>query len=143
MAVDAEQLCPQLFGSSSAASTWPRRTAPQERRGVCGAAEGAAHARLMEAHARVAGALARGRSGTTTSTTTNKDGESCKAFHPEQLAKRQELLPIQAFGSEDDDLKGAQGTASLLLDRTPCFSSIVRVLYTMVRVTRCCLVVLG
>ena len=87
--------CPQLFGGVDLA------TAPQE----AFVELQRAHARLMEAHARVAGVWERWDHDIYDY---NKDGESCKAFHPEQLAKRQELLPLTAFGSEDDYLKGAQ-----------------------------------
>ena len=90
-----QQLCPQLFGGVDLA------TAPQE----AFAELQRAHARLMEAHARVSGVW---KEWDDDFYDYNKDGESCKAFHPEQLATRQELLPITAFGSEDDYLKGAQ-----------------------------------
>ena len=89
--------CPQLFGGVDLA------TAPQE---AFVELQGA-HARLMEAHARVSGVWEKWDD-PDNFYDYNKDGESCKAFHPEQLATRQELLPITAFGSEDDYLKGAQ-----------------------------------
>ena len=38
----------------------------------------------------------------------DKDGESCARFHPRGLALAKELLPLGRYGTDDEDLQGAQ-----------------------------------
>ena len=90
-----QQLAPQLFGGVDLDAA-PEPVFGELRR---------AHASLMEAHARVSGVY---KIMDATYFDYDKDGEGHTQYHPTDLAKIKDLLPLERFGTDDEHLQHAQ-----------------------------------